>query len=77
MGFTLWITGDVARAQGTYESRSMGTAVISVTDLFRRRDFRPLDPAPSIFDPSYIGLFASLGDLNAGLRLRAGRRRMA
>jgi len=48
----------------------MGTAVIAVTDLFQRRDFRPLRPAPSVFDPSYIGLCASLGDLNAELRKR-------
>jgi hypothetical protein len=53
-----------------YESRPMGTAVISVTDLFKRRDFRPLRRAPSVFDASYVGLCASLGDLNATLRRR-------
>jgi hypothetical protein len=80
VGFSLWITDDVALAQGTYESRPMGTAVISVTDLFKRRDFRPLRGTPSVFDASYVGLFASLGDLNAALLARrrarngAGRR---
>jgi hypothetical protein len=73
MGFSLWIAGDVAWAQGTYESRPLGTAVISVTDLFKRRDFHSLRRAPSIFDPSYVGLFASLGDLNALLRQRHRR----
>ncbi|HXI41365.1 MAG TPA: hypothetical protein VNH83_15385 [Bryobacteraceae bacterium] len=70
MSFSLWIAGDVAWAQGMYESRPMGTAVISVTDLFKRRDFRPLRRAPSMFDASYVGLCASLGDLNATLRKR-------
>lgn len=60
-----------------YESRPMGTAVICVTDLFKRRDFRPLRRAPGVFDASYVGLFASLGDLNVTLlerRLVPGRR---
>ena len=70
MGFSLWIRGGVAWAQGTYESRPMGAAVISVTDLFKARDFRPLQRAPSVFDAGYLGLFASLGDLNAELRTR-------
>jgi len=73
VSFSLWIAGDVAVAQGMYESRPMGTAVISVTDLFKRRDFRPMRRAPSVFDANYIGLCASLGDLNATLR----RRRLA
>ncbi|MBI2680297.1 MAG: hypothetical protein HYX25_04725 [Candidatus Solibacter usitatus] len=73
MGFSLWIAGDVAWAQGTYESRPLGTAVISVTDMFKRRDFHSLRRAPSVFDPSYVGLFASLGDLNALLRKRRPR----
>jgi hypothetical protein len=75
VSFSLWIAGDVAWAQGMYESRPMGTAVISVTDLFKRRDFRPLGRAPSVFDASYVGLRASLGDLNAELRARKSRRR--
>ena len=70
VSFSLWIAGDVAWAQGMYESRPMGTAVISVTDLFKRRDFRPQRRAPSVFDASYVGLCASLGDLNATLRKR-------
>jgi hypothetical protein len=70
MSFALWITGDVAWAQGTCESRPMGTAVISVTDLFKRRDFRRTGRAPSPLDPGYLGLFASMGALNAQLRAR-------
>jgi hypothetical protein len=70
MSFALWITGDVAWAQGTYESQPMGTAVISVTDLFKRRDFRPAGRAPDRLDPGYLGLFASMGALNEQLRVR-------
>jgi hypothetical protein len=68
MSFALWITGDVAWAEGTYESRPMGTAVISVTDLFKRGDFRLAGRAPGRLDPGYVGLFASMGALNARLR---------
>ena len=70
MSFSLWISGEIAWAQGMYESRPAGAAVISVTDLFKRRDFRPANRAPSVLDASYVGLFASLGDLNAELRRR-------
>jgi hypothetical protein len=70
VSFSLWIAGDVAWAVGMYESRPMGTAVISVTDLFKRRDFRPQPRVPSVLDASYAGLCASLGDLNAELRRR-------
>jgi hypothetical protein len=49
MGFSLWIAGDTAWAQGTYESRPAGAAVIAATDLFKRRDFHPLVAAPSVF----------------------------
>jgi hypothetical protein len=41
MGFYLWVGDGLAWAQGTYEYRPMGTAVISASDLFRRRDFDP------------------------------------
>jgi hypothetical protein len=75
MSFALWITGDVAWAQGTYESRPMGTAVISVTDLFKRRDFRLSGRAPNSLDPGYIGLFASIGALNEQLRAHSRRAR--
>jgi len=74
MSVCLWISGDVAWAQGTYESRPAGAAVISATDLFKRRDFRPVNRAPSALDPSYVGLFASIGDLNAALRSRSRHR---
>jgi len=69
MGFSLWISGDVAWAQGTYESRPMGAAVISVTDLFKSRDFHPARRPPNLA-AGYVGLFASLGDLNAALCAR-------
>ena len=48
MGFHLWIDGEVAWAQGTYEYRPMGAAVISTTDLFRRRDFNARRRVPAL-----------------------------
>jgi hypothetical protein len=70
VGFYLWLDDDLAWAQGTYEYRPMGTAVIASTDLFRRRDFdprrRPQVPPSARFD----GQFASLGHLNSRLKQR-------
>jgi len=78
MGFYLWLDEDLAWAQGTYEYRPMGSAVISASDLFRRRDFdarrRPQPPHTAHF----AGQFASLGHLNTQLKMRRpGRRRGA
>jgi hypothetical protein len=75
MSFELWIRGDVAWARGTCESRPMGVAVISATDLFKRRDFRSAGHAPDPLDPGYAGLFASIGALNEQLRARRRRGR--
>jgi hypothetical protein len=75
MGFYLWLDTEVAWAQGTYEYRPMGAAVIASSDLFRRRDFDPRrQPAPAR-SAVYAGQFASLGHLNAHLkRARPARR---
>ena len=73
MGFDLWIDGDLAWAQGTYEYRPMGVAVISSSDLFRRRDFRPRRSPPPLRRDRYIGQFASIGHLNARLRQARAR----
>jgi len=70
MGFYLWIDRDVAWAQGTYEYRPMGAAVIAKSDLFRRRDFSPRRKLAPTRDAEYVGQFASLGHLNAHLRKR-------
>ena len=43
MGFYLWFDEQFAWAQGTYEYRPMGTAVIS-NPIFRRRDFMARRP---------------------------------
>ena len=72
--------GDLAWAQGTYEYRPMGTAVIASSDLFRRRDFSPLRKVQAPRDAQFAGQFASLGQLNMQLkerrkRSRAGERR--
>ena len=71
MGFYLWVDDELAWAQGTYEYRPMGTAVISVSDLFRRRDF---DPRRKVRAPArsarFLGQFASLGHMNAQLQKR-------
>jgi len=74
MGFYLWLDDEVAWAQGTYEYRPMGAAVIASCDLFRRRDFdarrKPNPPRTA----KYAGQFASLGHLNAQLRRRRSRK---
>jgi hypothetical protein len=66
MGFYLWVEDGVAWAQGTYEYRPMGTAVISATDLFRQRDFDARRRPPKT--ARLVGQFASLGHLNLKLR---------
>ena len=68
MGFYLWVDQDLAWAQGTYEYRPMGTAVISASDLFRRRDFDPRRPLPNLSAARAEGHFASLGHMNRYLR---------
>jgi hypothetical protein len=69
MGYYLWVEDELAWAQGTYEYRPMGTAVISVSDLFRRRDFDARRKPPRRLG-GYAGQFASLGQINALLRRR-------
>ncbi|HLK46717.1 MAG TPA: hypothetical protein VKT49_01205 [Bryobacteraceae bacterium] len=71
MGFYLWLEDDLAWAQGTYEYRPMGTAVISATDLFRRGDFDPKRRPPRT--ASLVGQFASLGHVNLQLKAKARR----
>ncbi|MCU1261601.1 MAG: hypothetical protein JWO80_4486 [Bryobacterales bacterium] len=68
MGFALWVEPELAWAEGTHEYRPMGTAVISVTDLFRARDFDPRRPVRKDRDRDFAGFFASLVDLNDYLR---------
>lgn len=73
MGFYLWLDDDLAWAQGAYEYRPMGAAVISGSDLFRPRDFssrRKPQPKPTA---RYASQFASLGDLNQYLTARRRR----
>jgi hypothetical protein len=77
VGFYLWLDGDYAWAQGTYEYRPMGTAVISSSDLFRRRDFSPRRKVQAPRDAEFAGQFASLGHLNMQLQERRRRPRAA
>jgi hypothetical protein len=70
VGFYLWFNGDLAWAQGTYEYRPMGAAVISTSDLFRRRDFSPRRKLQAPRDAEFAGQFASIGHLNTQLRKR-------
>jgi len=74
MGFYLWLDEESAWAQGTYEYRPMGAAVVARTDLFRRQDFHPRRkprPGPTA---EYAGQFASLGHINQQLEKRRKRR---
>ncbi|HTS27804.1 MAG TPA: hypothetical protein VMH81_18145 [Bryobacteraceae bacterium] len=73
MGFYLWFDEGLAWAQGTYEYRPMGTAVIAACDLFRRRDFDPRRKPPMPQAAEFAGQFASLGQLNAQLQKRRSR----
>lgn len=75
MGFCLWVDDGLAWAQGTYEYRPMGTAVISTTDLFWRRDFDARRKLQAPTTAEFVGRFASLGHLNAHLRQRRVTRR--
>jgi len=75
VGFYLWLDGDLAWAQGTYEYRPMGTAVISISDLFRRRDFSPHRKVQAPREAEFAGQFASLGHLNTQLQERRKQRR--
>lgn len=70
MGFYLWTDGNLAWAQGTYEYRPMGAAVIAATDLFRRRDFSPRHETQAPGGAEFLGQFASLGHLNLQLKQR-------
>jgi len=70
VGFYLWLNDELAWAQGTYEYRPMGTAVIAASDLFRRRDFDPRRKLQAPRDAPFAGQFASLGHLNAQLQKR-------
>lgn len=68
MGFALWVDDHLAWAQGTHEYRPMGVAVIAATDLFTPRDFSARRAAPRRRQASFVGLFASLEQVNAFLR---------
>jgi len=75
VGFYLWLNDELAWAQGTYEYRPMGTAVISASDLFRRRDFHPRRKLQAPPTAQFAGQFASLGHLNQQLEIRRKSRR--
>jgi hypothetical protein len=74
MGFALWVQDDLAWSEGRHEYQPMGRAVISRTDLFRDRDFRRSQRRVSDRLPGYVGLFASLGEVNAFLSGERARR---
>ena len=63
----LFAENGLAWAQGTYEYRPMGAAVISKSDLFRRRDFSARRPPLPPRTARFAGQFASLGHLNQHL----------
>ncbi len=77
MGFYLWLDRDVAWAQGSYEYRPMGAAVVAASDLFTHRDF---DSSRKVSLPPaarYLGQFASLGQVNGVLQGLRGARKSA
>lgn len=76
MGFALWRDDHLAWAQGTHEYRPMGVAVIAVTDLFAPRDFSPHRTAPCRRGASFVGLFASLEQVNAFLKAARSQQKL-
>ena len=48
----------------------MGAACVAISTVFATRDFRKSQRCPSREAPSYCGLFASLGQMNAFLSAR-------
>lgn len=75
MGFALWSDGDTACCAGTHEYRPMGVAVVAATDLFAARDFNPWRRQPSRRESTFLGLFASLNDVNRFMVRTRGRKR--
>ncbi len=76
MGYALWIdrSRGLAWAQGTHEYHPLGTAAISFTDRFRRRDFRQSRRRPTHLDHAFAGFFGSLEEVNASLAAARGRK---
>ncbi len=70
MGFAVWIddAAGLAWARGTHEYRPMGTAVVAVTDQFRRVDFSPAKRVPRQLHQQFAGFFGSLETVNEFLR---------
>jgi len=70
MGFAVWLDtpNGLAWAQGTYEYRVMGTAVIAASGQFRHRDFTKTCRRPQHLENSFGGFFGSLEEVNATLR---------
>ncbi len=77
MGFYLWVADDIAWAQGTYEYRPMGMAVVAASDLFTRRDFDPRRKTRPPATARYLGQFASLGQINGVLQVNRDRYRVS
>ncbi len=75
MGFALWITGEVAWAEGTHEYRPMGAAVIARNGVFSPRDFHPGLKSPHRRSPEFAGFFASLGHVNRYLKSKRRRKK--
>ena len=73
MGYALWIFDDVAWAAGTHEYKPLGTAVGPVQGVLRARDFSPKRRAPLRRVDGFVGLFASLEDLNRYLSRNRSR----
>ena len=70
MGYELYRKDGVLWAAGTHEYRPMGAAAISITDLFRPRDFKPSIKPPRAKEAEFLGFFASIVDLDDYLMRR-------
>jgi len=67
MGFALWQENDCLVAAGTHEYRPIGMAIVGAGCVFSPRDFDARRRCLAR-RPGFVGLFASLGELNDYLR---------
>lgn len=80
MGYALWIDEELACAEGAHEYRAWGTAIVGVKTQFRLKDFRRTPGKRAREGKEFVGLFASLEEVNRFLRecsAGTGKRRNA
>jgi hypothetical protein len=75
VGFALYVLDDVTWCKGTHEYRPMGAAVVAAGSVLTPRDFHGRRQVPRTAAGAFAGFFASLGEVNAFVRLCRSQRR--